>query len=92
MARLVQRRVLFDVIVNDFATVASNGKRQPDEKIVDIFLSLKRSPYEDIRAQAEEIKHSMLEMNRSGMQTETSQVANKKHLQELVDLLDGGYC
>jgi len=33
MARLVQRRVLADVVVTDFHAIASNSKRKPDAKV-----------------------------------------------------------
>mmetsp|Transcript_52658 Transcript_52658/g.145609 ORF Transcript_52658/g.145609 Transcript_52658/m.145609 type:complete len:92 (+) Transcript_52658:2153-2428(+) len=89
MARHVQRRVLLDVVVNDFGAVAANELRQPDEGVVDLFHSLRRSPYEEVRAEANEIKHAFEQMLERGMQTEQHEVANRKHLERLCDLLDG---
>ena len=65
MARLVQRRVLFDVVVNDFAAVASNAKRRPDDAIIDLFRALIRSPYEEVRSQARDIHESVEQMHRT---------------------------
>eukprot|EP00327_Prymnesium_parvum_P039208 CAMPEP_0195654938 /NCGR_PEP_ID=MMETSP0815-20121206/34186_1 /TAXON_ID=97485 /ORGANISM="Prymnesium parvum, Strain Texoma1" /LENGTH=263 /DNA_ID=CAMNT_0040799181 /DNA_START=50 /DNA_END=841 /DNA_ORIENTATION=- len=90
MARLVQRRVLADVVVTDFHAIASNSKRKPDAKVVDLFHALKRSPYEEIRSIAADVGGAMAEMLRSGEQNQQThvEVANKKHMEELCDLLD----
>ena len=65
--------------------------RAPDEQILELFHSLKRSPYEEIRSHVEGFKQSLFEMNRTGMQTAQMEVANKKHLEALCDMIDMSY-
>ena len=47
LARVVQLRLLFDVIMRDCVAVAQNPRKRPDETLVEMFRALQRSGFEE---------------------------------------------
>ena len=47
LARVVQLRLLFNVIMRDCVAVAQNPRKRPDETLVEMFRALQRSGFEE---------------------------------------------
>lgn len=88
MAKLVQKRVLYDVVVPDMACVACNALRAPDEWACGMLQRLRSSQHDEVRDAANQVYHAFHQMNASGMQTEHEEVADKKHMQQLIDMIN----
>jgi len=88
VARLVQRRLLRDVVARDFLAVAANALRGADAAVVGVQLALEASPYNGVAAEARQLRQAVHQMARSGEQRDGVAVANKASIGELAALLD----
>jgi len=88
LAKLVQRRLIYDVVVKDFAAIASNKLREADEAVVAIHRALEQSTFEVIRNEARDIRSAFTEMSETGMQSEKVELANPAQMEALIDMLD----
>jgi len=88
MAKLVQRRVLFDVVAKDFSSVAGNALRAPEVEVVALLRALEGSRFDEIRSEARRVREAFISMHDSGEQMAGVPLANAKHMQALVDLFD----
>ena len=88
VAKLVQRRLLQDVVVKDYAAIAANASRTADADVVALHRRLEHSTFDEIRRLAREVRDVFTEMAEKGLQVENVPVASKDHMEELVDLFE----